>query len=61
MLRINLIMKVIGPIIVDTTPPEINGGVHLMASGNELTTQWKQGDISDPEDTEISILIAIGM
>ncbi|XP_072034094.1 uncharacterized protein [Amphiura filiformis] len=52
--------KVIGPIIVDTTAPEIIGDVSLMASETGLIAQWKHDDISDPEDPELSVFIAIG-
>ncbi len=52
--------QVLGPIVVDTSPPEINGEVSLRASEAGLVVQWLIEDISDPEDPDISVYIAIG-
>ncbi|KAL3841826.1 hypothetical protein ACJMK2_019925 [Sinanodonta woodiana] len=43
-------VKTIGPILVDTTPPEFSGSIATHLSGNYLVATWPAGAFIDSED-----------
>ena len=49
-----------GPIIVDTTPPELRSIVTLEMRGDSLVAQINLQDVIDPEDPNLELQISIG-
>ncbi|XP_038050780.1 uncharacterized protein LOC119723938 isoform X2 [Patiria miniata] len=52
--------KVIGPIIVDTTPPMFVGSVSVHVEDDYLIAEWGDDGFIDDEDTSLRYQVAIG-
>ncbi|XP_022103276.1 uncharacterized protein LOC110986013 isoform X2 [Acanthaster planci] len=52
--------KVIGPIVVDTTPPVFVGRISVIAEDDFLVAKWGDKDFTDDEDTDLRYQVAVG-
>ncbi|XP_038057739.1 uncharacterized protein LOC119729229 [Patiria miniata] len=52
--------KVVGPIVVDTTPPMFVGHISVHVEDEYLIAEWGDGGFIDDEDTSLRYQVAIG-
>ncbi len=56
-------LQIIGPIVVDTTPPVFTGTtttITVTVEDDNLIAQWSEGDFVDDMDPNLSYYIAAG-
>ena len=59
---INMSLQVIGPVIVDTTPPVFTGDPPILLEliDNHLRARWPPGQFADSSDPSLEYFIAVG-